>query len=29
MLGAAVTVFAYTLTDLLYKWLDPRVKSTA
>ena len=29
MLGAAVTVFAYTLTDILYKWLDPRVKSTA
>jgi peptide/nickel transport system permease protein len=28
MLGAAVTVLAYTLTDVMYKWLDPRVKST-
>jgi peptide/nickel transport system permease protein len=29
MLGAAVTVLAYTVTDVIYKWLDPRVKSTA
>jgi len=28
MLGATVTVLAYTLTDVIYKWLDPRVKTT-
>jgi peptide/nickel transport system permease protein len=28
MLGAGVTIFAYTLTDVVYKWIDPRVKST-
>ncbi len=27
MLSAGVTVLAYTLTDVVYKWLDPRVKS--
>jgi len=27
MLGAAVTILAYSLTDVVYKWLDPRVKS--
>lgn len=27
MLGAAVTVFSYILTDLLYKWADPRIKT--
>ena len=27
MLGAGVTVLAYTMTDIIYKWLDPRVKS--
>ncbi len=29
MLAATVTVISYTLTDVIYKWLDPRVKSTA
>ena len=28
MLGATVTVLAYTVTDVIYKWLDPRVKTT-
>ena len=27
MLGAVVTVIAYILTDVIYKWADPRVKS--
>jgi peptide/nickel transport system permease protein len=27
MLGATVTVLAYFLTDIVYKWMDPRVKS--
>lgn len=27
MLGAGVTVLSYTLTDIIYKWLDPRVKT--
>jgi peptide/nickel transport system permease protein len=27
MLGATVTIISYTLTDIVYKWLDPRVKS--
>lgn len=29
MLGACVTVIAYQLTDIIYKWADPRVKTTA
>lgn len=28
MFGAAITVFTYILTDFIYKWADPRVKST-
>ncbi len=28
MLGACVTVIAYQLTDIIYKWADPRVKTT-
>ncbi|MGB3079490.1 MAG: ABC transporter permease, partial [Saprospiraceae bacterium] len=27
MLGAAITVFSYVLTDVVYKWADPRVKT--
>lgn len=27
MFGAAITVFSYILTDVIYKWADPRVKS--
>jgi peptide/nickel transport system permease protein len=27
MLGATVTVLVYFLTDIVYKWMDPRVKS--
>jgi peptide/nickel transport system permease protein len=27
MFGAAITVIAYILTDIVYKWADPRVKS--
>ena len=27
MLGATITVFSYILTDVVYKWADPRVKS--
>ena len=27
ILVAGVTVFAYTLNDIVYKWMDPRVKS--
>lgn len=27
MFGAAITVFSYILTDIIYKWADPRVKS--
>jgi peptide/nickel transport system permease protein len=27
MFGAAMTVFSYILTDVIYKWADPRVKS--
>jgi len=27
MLAAGVTILSYTLTDIIYKWLDPRVKS--
>ncbi|HZV71216.1 MAG TPA: ABC transporter permease [Saprospiraceae bacterium] len=27
MLGAAITVFSYLLTDIVYKWADPRVKT--
>ncbi len=27
MFGATITVFSYILTDLVYKWADPRVKS--
>ena len=27
MLGAAVTIFSYALTDIIYKWADPRVKT--
>ncbi len=27
MLGATITVVSYILTDLVYKWADPRVKS--
>ena len=26
MLGAVITILSYTLTDILYKWADPRVK---
>jgi peptide/nickel transport system permease protein len=26
MLGAAVTILSYVLTDIIYKWADPRVK---
>jgi peptide/nickel transport system permease protein len=29
MLGAAITVISYILTDVAYKWADPRVKSIA
>lgn len=27
MLGAAITIFSYALTDIVYKWADPRVKT--
>jgi len=27
MLGASITVFSYLLTDIVYKWADPRVKT--
>jgi peptide/nickel transport system permease protein len=27
MMVATITVFAYILTDLVYKWADPRVKT--
>ncbi|MEO6133183.1 MAG: ABC transporter permease [Saprospiraceae bacterium] len=27
MLGAAITIFSYLLTDIIYKWADPRVKT--
>ncbi|MGB4848365.1 MAG: ABC transporter permease subunit [Saprospiraceae bacterium] len=27
MLGAAITIFSYVLTDVVYKWADPRVKT--
>ncbi len=27
MLGAAITVLSYVLTDIIYKWADPRVKT--
>ena len=27
MLGAIITVLAYQLTDVVYKWADPRVKT--
>ena len=27
MFGAAITVFSYILTDVIYTWADPRVKS--
>lgn len=26
MLGAAITILSYLVTDIVYKWLDPRVK---
>jgi peptide/nickel transport system permease protein len=29
MFGAAITVMTYILTDIIYKWADPRVKSIA
>jgi ABC-type dipeptide/oligopeptide/nickel transport system permease component len=28
MFGATITVLSYILTDFIYKWADPRVKST-
>jgi peptide/nickel transport system permease protein len=27
MLGAAITVLSYILTDIVYKWADPRIKT--
>lgn len=27
MFGATITVLTYILTDVIYKWADPRVKS--
>ncbi len=27
MLGATITVFSYVVTDIVYKWADPRVKT--
>ena len=27
MIGAAITVISYVLTDIIYKWVDPRVKT--
>ncbi len=27
MLGATITIFSYVLTDVVYKWADPRVKT--
>jgi peptide/nickel transport system permease protein len=29
MFGATITVFSYILTDVVYKWADPRVKTLA